>query len=153
MAKNAPDSDDLEDDVEIKGPTFQFNKPIQDSVFKLTSNSADNTSKLDEKKEEEVKSTPLFGATTQDKDQATTLTGLFGFGQNKGGETKAPSLFGGSFGSNGNTTEQKPVSTFSLEILKIKQTLLQIPKQKDRNSIIFIRYNKFFFQAIIWISE
>ena len=111
--KNAPDSDDLEDDVEIKGPTFQFNKPIQDSVFKLTSNSADNTSKLDEKKEEEVKSTPLFGATTQDKDQATTLTGLFGFGQNKGGETKAPSLFGGSFGSNGNTTEQKPVSTFS----------------------------------------
>lgn len=112
--KNAPDSDDLEDDVEIKGPTFQFNKPIQDNVFKLTSNSADNTSKLDEKKEEdEVKSTPLFGATTQDKDQATTLTGLFGFGQNKGGETKAPSLFGGSFGSNGNTTEQKPVSTFS----------------------------------------
>lgn len=111
--KNAPDSDDLEDDVEIKGPTFQFNKPIQDSVFKLTSNSADNTLKLDEKKEEEVKSTPLFGATTQDKDQATTLTGLFGFGQNKGGETKAPSLFGGSFGSNGNTTEQKPVSTFS----------------------------------------
>lgn len=111
--KNAPDSDDLEDDVEIKGPTFQFNKPIQDSVFKLTSNNADNTSKLDEKKEEEVKSTPLFGATTQDKDQATTLTGLFGFGQNKGGETKAPSLFGGSFGSNGNTTEQKPVSTFS----------------------------------------
>lgn len=112
--KNAPDSDDLEDDVEIKGPTFQFNKPIQDSVFKLTSNSADNTSKLDEKKEEdEVKSTSLFGATTQDKDQATTLTGLFGFGQNKGGETKAPSLFGGSFGSNGNTTEQKPVSTFS----------------------------------------
>lgn len=79
----------------------------------MTSNSADNTSKLDEKKEEEVKSTPLFGATTQDKDQATTLTGLFGFGQNKGGETKAPSLFGGSFGSNGNTTEQKPVSTFS----------------------------------------
>ncbi|KAL1571480.1 RanBD1 domain-containing protein [Candida albicans] len=111
--KNAPDSDDSEDDVEIKGPTFQFNKPIQDSVFKLTSNSADNTSKLDEKKEEEVKSTPLFGATTQDKDQATTSTGLFGFGQNKGGETKAPSLFGGSFGSNGNTTEQKPVSTFS----------------------------------------
>lgn len=111
--KNAPDSDDLEDDVEIKGPTFQFNKPIQDNVFKLTPNSADNTSKLDEKKEEEVKSTPLFGATTQDKDQATTLTGLFGFGQNKGGETKAPSLFGGSFGSNGNTTEQKPVSTFS----------------------------------------
>lgn len=112
--KNAPDSDDLEDDVEIKGPTFQFNKPIQDNVFKLTSNSADNTSKLDEKKEEEeVKSTPLFGATTQDKDQATTLTGLFGFGQNKGGETKAPSLFGGSFGSKGNTTEQKPVSTFS----------------------------------------
>lgn len=112
--KNAPDSDDLEDDVEIKGPTFQFNKPIQDNVFKLTPNSADNTSKLDEKKEEdEVKSTPLFGATTQDKDQATTLTGLFGFGQNKGGETKAPSLFGGSFGSKGNTTEQKPVSTFS----------------------------------------
>ena len=110
--KNAPDSDDLEDDVEIKGPTFQFNKPIQDSVFKLTPNIANNTLKSDEKKEE-AKSTPLFGATTQNKDQIATQTSLFGSSQNKLEETKAPNVFGDSFGSNGKTTEQKPASSFS----------------------------------------
>ena len=50
--KNAPDSDDLEDEIEIKGPTFQFNKPIKDSVFKLPTTDSSKPFTFGEKKED-----------------------------------------------------------------------------------------------------
>ena len=39
---NEKDPDDSDDDIEIKGPTFNFNKPIKDNVFKFKSQNGDN---------------------------------------------------------------------------------------------------------------
>lgn len=83
---NAKDSDDSEDDVPIQGPTFKFDKPIEDNVFKLKGSAE---SKTDTSK-------PASG---------------FKFGQQP-----AASTFGSSFGAKPTDTKnEKSGSTFSFQ--------------------------------------
>ncbi|KAI5968028.1 hypothetical protein CANMA_002796 [Candida margitis] len=84
---NAKDSDESEDDVPIQGPIFNFNKPIQDNVFKFKGSSeskseVDLSSKTDKGSSTSVKPTSQFsfGSNQSQATPVGSTSGTFNFG-------------------------------------------------------------------------
>ncbi|RLV95275.1 Nucleoporin NUP2 [Spathaspora sp. JA1] len=110
---NAPDSDDSEDEVVIKGPTFQFNKPIVDSVFKL----GEGTTK--------DKPAFSFGSNVEKKDEKPVVS--------FGATTEKPAF---SFGSGSQPSENKPAFSFNSAVPEKKEdkpafSFSQITEKKE----------------------
>ncbi|KAI5962040.1 hypothetical protein KGF57_001485 [Candida theae] len=119
---NAKDSDDSDDDVPIKGPTFNFNKPIQDSVFKLkgATDSGNNASSETNK----PASSFTFGQQSTPSTTGSAPTSGFNFGakpvenstnvqSTSSTNTSGPFNFASSQAASGTTPLQKPSSAFS----------------------------------------
>ncbi|EGW32120.1 uncharacterized protein SPAPADRAFT_71614 [Spathaspora passalidarum NRRL Y-27907] len=116
---NAPDSDDSDDEVVIKGPTFQFNKPIVDSVFKLgKSDNADKekpafsfgataNKEVAPSKPEPANDKPAFsfGSSAQKSDDKPAFT----FGQTAEKKDDKPAF---SFGQTAEKKDDKPAFAF-----------------------------------------
>ena len=148
---NEKDSDDSDDDVPIQGPTFKFDKPIQDNIFKLKGASStdkevasNNTDKTNSGVSTQPLSQTTFGAGPQSTPSifSSASNSAFNIGANlkETGEkeiakpadanslsnpTNTPGLF--KFGSTGPafgaSSSEKPSTIFSFGA-KTEQTAL-----------------------------
>lgn len=80
---NEKDSDDSEEDVPIQGPTFKFDKPIQDNVFKLqvtpkTNNEVDKSSEKANSGSTQSSSQVTYGSNKQPTSSVLVLYQILG---------------------------------------------------------------------------